>query len=94
MYKAKERFLWFAAGELIKPEDVDESWIVKGHVELATKADNKEPEVKVKEPEKKDAGVLDVNKDGKVDMKDVKAAGSVLKKLGSRLKGKKKGKKK
>lgn len=44
-------------------------------------------------PEPKKLSSLDLNKDGKVDMKDVKVAASVLRKVGARLKKGKRGKK-
>jgi len=43
-------------------------------------------ETKKVELVKEDAGLFDLNKDGKIDKDDLKLAGSALKKLGSKLK--------
>lgn len=54
--------------------------------------DNSKEEVIEETPkeEKKDAGIFDLNKDGKVDRKDLSLAAQTLRKVGARLRGKKK----
>lgn len=91
MYKAKYNFLWFQQGQLISTDDVEmNNW--HPHVELVVE---KKPTIIVEE--KKVAHVValpstqfdkaDVNKDGKVDLKD---AVEVVKRMGKQKPAKRK----
>ena len=79
MFKVKEKFLWFKEGDMLDDKEVQESWIVKGHVEPDKPKKGKKKKVK-----------LDLNGDGKVDSKDASLASKVMNAVKKKKRSKKK----
>lgn len=72
---AKETFLWYKKGEIIRESDSEhiDEWSRKGHVVL----EESEPVSKPKKPSKP-VVEGDLNGDGKFDKKDKSIAGKIL----------------
>lgn len=88
IYKAKETFLWYEEGVTVPEHEVEKHPHWKKHLNVV----ESEPVSIVKETvepepnEKEDMEPADVNKDGKVDLKD---AVEVVKRFGRRKKSRK-----
>ena len=73
MYQATQDFLWYKKKQIVQDEQVKSNWIEAGLV-----IEIKEQLPNPAEPKFEE---LDINKDGKVDHKDVSLAGKVLSKI-------------